>query len=263
VVCERLEHFAHKGLGLCDDLEDAHCALGYKYLLFDANWVAVEQQATRAIEINPSYPFGYYLRSQRASVHGQHDFAIAQLRRALELDPLSSIAKTTVAVTCYFAGRLDEARRELEECIDMYPHLAIAHTSLAWVHEAMGDMEEALRYGCSGVQLDPQNPVSRATHARILAVAGHSAEAREALRELLEEATVPAPSYWIAQVHLALEDVSAAMTCLENAFQEKSSWRISAAVDPKLQDLEESPQFRGLLAQVGLADVRPALRGCG
>lgn len=263
VVCERLEHFAHKGLGLCDDLEDAHCALGYKYLLFDANWVAVEQHATRAIEINPSYPFGYYLRSQQASVHGQHDFAIAQLRRALELDPLSSIAKTTVSVTCYFAGRLDEARYELEECIDMYPHLAIADTSLAWVYEAMGDMGEALRCSRAGVQLDPQNPVSRATRARALALTGHFAEAREALRELLEETAIPAPSYWIAQVHLALGDVSAAMTCLENAFREKSSWRISAAVDPKLRDLAENPQFRGLLAQVGLAEVWPALRGLG
>jgi hypothetical protein len=33
---------------------------------------------------------------------------------------------------------------------------------------------------------------------------------------------------------------------------------LSGRVDPKLQDLLENPQFRGLLAEVGLADVRPA-----
>ena len=54
-------------------------------------WAEAEKELKRAIEINPKYATAYHWYSIILNDLGRHDEAITMIRRAQELDPLSSV----------------------------------------------------------------------------------------------------------------------------------------------------------------------------
>src|SRR5260221_6949667 len=85
--------------------------------------------------------------------------------------------------------------------------------------------------------------------ASILAVAGHKAEARQAL----DEATEAAPhlsAYQQATFHVALGRSARALDLLERAGEERDPWLVWLKVDPMLEPLRAHPRMRRLLARV-------------
>jgi Tfp pilus assembly protein PilF len=97
---------AEKALELDDTLAEAYAALAYSKMLYSYDWGGAEQAFTRALALTPNSAkvqsnYGYYLRGM-----GRWEEAIAALRRALELDPLSLLSSQRLgcaflnAITC-------------------------------------------------------------------------------------------------------------------------------------------------------------------
>jgi hypothetical protein len=97
-----------------------------------------------------------------------------------------------------------------------------------------------------------------------LAMLGHAngtAGKRDDAKKILEKLTERSkhqyvPSYWIAMIHVGLGDQEEALTWLERAFQERSSWLVWARVEPRFDFLHSDPRFEGLLGRMRLTQKK-------
>ena len=78
-----------QALELDETLAEAHAANAYIRAYYEWDWRAAEQEFRRAIELRPNYADAYFSYSRFLASRRRLDEAIAQLRRAVELDPLS------------------------------------------------------------------------------------------------------------------------------------------------------------------------------
>src|SRR5437667_2817290 len=82
---------ATKSLALDDSLAEAHASLGEIMAYYDWDFSGAEREFRRAIDLNPNYATAHQWLAEEISVLRGHEEALAEIRRALELDPLSLI----------------------------------------------------------------------------------------------------------------------------------------------------------------------------
>jgi Flp pilus assembly protein TadD len=114
---------------------------------------------------------------------GRAEEAIAEYRRALELDPRHAAAHNNLGVRLSAAGRRAEAAREFEAAIAADPGLASAHANLGGELAARGEAAAALASFARAVELDPLEASHRFNLGTALAAAGRSDEAQLQLEE--------------------------------------------------------------------------------
>jgi hypothetical protein len=84
--------------------------------------------------------------------------------------------------------------------------------------------------------------------------AGHYAEARAVLAELLETSKRRTVTpYGIALIYGALGDADQAFAWLERTCEERSWWVMWLNMDPRLSELRADPRFQAVVRYVGLA----------
>ncbi|HET8669124.1 MAG TPA: tetratricopeptide repeat protein, partial [Candidatus Saccharimonadales bacterium] len=80
-----------KGLEIDERLVEAHVSLaGIKYWM-EWDWQGSENECIRAIELNPNHAGAHFRYAHVLSSVGRHPEAIAEARRALEIDPVSPL----------------------------------------------------------------------------------------------------------------------------------------------------------------------------
>jgi Flp pilus assembly protein TadD len=108
-------------------------------------------QARKTLALDPDFPLAHANLAVAELGKGNHEAAIAELRKAVELSQGDAGYKAVLAHACARAGRTDEARRLLAE---ITTHAATEGASgsqlllvdIAGVHAGLGAKEEALRW---------------------------------------------------------------------------------------------------------------------
>jgi Tfp pilus assembly protein PilF len=80
---------ALKALEIDDALAEPHVSLAHVKYYYDRDWVGAEREYKRAIELNPNYPTAHQWYAVYLMSAGRFDEALAETRRAQELEPLS------------------------------------------------------------------------------------------------------------------------------------------------------------------------------
>src|SRR5581483_6397645 len=88
-VMPRAEASARRAIALDEELPFGHFALGYVLLVYDHDWAGAEREGKRAVALNPSDAEAHWLVSDYLAAVGRVDEAVAEMKRARELDPLS------------------------------------------------------------------------------------------------------------------------------------------------------------------------------
>src|SRR6185295_9948397 len=96
------------------------------------------------IELNPNQATAHHWYAMYLSAIGKHDEALAQIRKAKELDPVSLIINTNEGWILYCARDYERAIAQLRTTIEMDPNCANAHYKLALVYETQGRYNEAV-----------------------------------------------------------------------------------------------------------------------
>ncbi|PYX10960.1 MAG: hypothetical protein DMG88_00575, partial [Acidobacteria bacterium] len=136
---------ARKALELDGSLAEAHTSLGQVLLFYDLDFQAAANEFQRAIALNPNYATAHHWYGNGPpTVVGDFDTAIAELKRAQQLDPLSLIINADLGVTFFLARRYEEAITQLRKTIEMEPHFYYAHWNLGQALELKGQLREAL-----------------------------------------------------------------------------------------------------------------------
>jgi len=136
---------ALKALQIDPKLAEAHNALGKILNFDDLDLAAAESEFQRAIDLQPNNATAHqwYGNGPLDSL-GRFDEAVAETKRAVELDPLSPIINTDRAYPLYYAHRYDEAMAQAKKTIELDPGFFYSRQILGMVLQAKGDLPGAI-----------------------------------------------------------------------------------------------------------------------
>jgi serine/threonine protein kinase/Tfp pilus assembly protein PilF len=243
---------AEKAITIDNSLAEAHTSLAAVHE-YEWNWAEAEKQYRLAIEMNPNYATAHHWYGVYLSSMGRFDEGLPELKKALELDPLSLIINTGLGRMYCGARKYDEAIDQLKTTLEIEPNFAEAHFQLALAYEGKGKYEKAANSFQKAVELF-EDPTMRGWIARERALNGKKDEARKLLEELktLSKQQYVSP-YMIAIGYVALGDKEQAFQWLEKVYQDKSYYVVWLKVDPIWDSLRMDARFQDILRRVGLS----------
>jgi len=250
----RAKAAAQKGIEIDETSEEAHASLGGILMWYDWDWAASGRELARVIQLNPNYAMGRHWRADLFSIQGRHDEAIAESRKAQELDPLSLIINGWLGRRYYFARQYDEAAKECRKTLELDPNFVPGHWLLGSVLLAQGKQAEARAEFEAAVRMAGDNPRYLAYLANARARSGDAAGARAILGKLdaLEKGGRYVSPLDRALVHAGLGETESALNGIEKSFDDRPSLMPYLGIDPVWDGLRGNARFQAVLQRLGL-----------
>jgi TolB-like protein/Flp pilus assembly protein TadD len=250
-VFPRAKAAARKALALDETLPEAHFALASALAAYDWDWAGAEREYQRGLELNPSSAYGHSAYGWFLSWMGRHDEALAQVRRAQDLNPANPLEIQRTAAVLYVGRRYDDAVAEARRAIEIDSTLLFGYDRLGRAYAEKGMYPEATAAAERAAAVSGHAPNFQAALARMYALSGRKDEARRILEELrtLEQRRYVAPCF-IAQVYAALGEKEDALRWLEKAYRVRDGDLVLLGVWPAWDPLRGDPRFRDLLRRM-------------
>src|SRR6266481_1360212 len=242
---------ALKALQLDDKLAEAHNALAMVLFLYlDIAGSIPEFQ--RAIALNPNYATAHHWYGfNPLSTLGRFDEAIAESKRAVELDPLSPVINSDLGSNLMVARRYDEAIAQLRKTLEIDPTFSLAHGALGEALQFKGDLPGAIAEYTKAQELGA-DPRIRVLMAAAKAQSGDRDAAVRMLAEL-EEASRnrEIPGAQRAVLYTSLGNRTEAIRCLEQSVADHDTQDVAwIKVYPTWDPLRGDPRFEALVQKV-------------
>ena len=248
--CGRAKIAARKSLEI-EETAEARASLGWATLHYDWDFSATEREFQQAIKEDPGYATGHQWYGHCLGCMGQFEEAFAELKLAIQLEPLSLIISTSYAGISWLGRRWDQAIEQTQKTLDLDPNFAAGRWALARSYDAKG--MSAFAVGCSqeAVELSRGNLLFIADLAHAYASAGKKQDAMTVLAQLQKIAEHRyVDACLIAHIYVALGEKERAFQYLERAFQERSAWMAYLAMDPWSDPLRSDPRFEDLMRRM-------------
>jgi len=242
---------ALKALQLDEKLAEAHTALA-DVLFDDLDIASSLSEFQRAIALNPNYATAHqWYGCDPLRAVGRFDEAIAEGKRAVELDPLSPIINSDLGRTFTIARRYDEGIAQLRKTLEIDPTLWVAHYNLGETFQLKNDLATAITEYTKAQQLS-DDLRARVPLAAAKAQSGDKDAAKQMLAELEELAQHGnVHAYWRTILYLSLGNRDEAIRWLEQGVADHEGLDIAwIKVDPLLDPLRGDPRFEALVQKV-------------
>jgi TolB-like protein/DNA-binding winged helix-turn-helix (wHTH) protein/Flp pilus assembly protein TadD len=242
---------AMKAIELDSSLGEAHNSLAFCLDGFDWDLKGGEREFLRALELNPGYATAHHWYAWHLSLMGRYPEAIAEMKKAQNLDPLSLIIQADLAELLVIAHEYDESIQQSQKAIEMDPNFAMAHNQLGQGYLEKHMNEPAVAQLRAAVQLSADSPTCVANLARAYAASGNKSEATDLLGELKKRSNANySHGSEIATVYAALGDKDQAMIWLPKAYEER--FNPGVLLRPGFDPLRTDPRFQDIVRRVGL-----------
>ncbi len=252
----KAEEAARKALELDENLAEAHAALGQAYIAFaPSNFPAGDRELRHAIELSPNLAVAHYNMGLSFIRQGRLDEASAELLKARELDPLSSVIARAVAIPPYFKRDYARAFELLRQANELGPPLSATWEIGLYIrngslNEAFAELEKA-----KGTRKNDTLVIYSAGMA--YAASGKQAEARESIKEL--EAIAGAnlsTAHWIAKIYATLNDKEMALSWLERGLA-TGALGVFYKDEPVWDPIRGDPRFEELVGKLVVPETAP------
>src|SRR5271156_4330849 len=241
---------AIKALELGSSLGEAHNSLAFCLDGFDWDFDAAGKEFQRAIELNPGYATAHQWYAWHLSLLGRYDEAIAEMRKAKSLDPLSLIINADLAELLVIAHFYDESIIQSRKTIEMDPNFALAHNQLAQAYLQKHMNGEAIAELQKAVELSAGTPTFIANLARAYAASGRTSDAVKLLSELKSHSNGGySDAAEVSMVYAALGDKDQAMRWLEIGYEQR--FNPGVLQRPGFDPLRSDPRFQDLVRRIG------------
>jgi DNA-binding winged helix-turn-helix (wHTH) protein/Flp pilus assembly protein TadD len=238
-------------LRIGDALPEAWISLAGIKELFDRDWSGAESECLRTLQRNPSYAGGRQAYATLLAVTERLDEALGEIRRALELDPLSVVIGMQMAWILYLARDFQGAIEQSWKALIVEPKFAAAQHTLGLAYEQTGMMDEAITEFQNARSCSGQNPAAIGALGHAYALAGKPREARRTLEHLdqISQRRYVSP-YWKCIVCVGIGAHDLALQSLNECWKQHDIWLILLRADPRLDPIRDNAQFHRLLKHI-------------
>jgi TolB-like protein len=251
--CAKAKAAALRSLEL-EETAEARASLGWAVMHYDWDLSAAEREFQLAIEENPLYATAHQWYGHCLGCMGRFEEGFAELRRAIQLEPLSLIISTSYAGLSWLGRQWDQAIEQTKKTLDLDPSFVAGRWALARPYDAKGMPELAIAYALEAIN------VSHSTQLFFIADLGHayaSAGKKEEAMDVLRQLKKIGDHHYvdpclIAQIEAALGENERALNSLESALQKRSAWVPYLPMDPWFDSLRSDSRFENLLQRAGL-----------
>jgi tetratricopeptide (TPR) repeat protein len=206
--------------------------------------------------LNPKFPEIHHLYSFYLLAVGRFDDAIAESKRALELDPLSLNYSRFLGICFYYARRHDEAVGQFNQALELEPNNASVHECLGEVFAQKKMFDEAVTEWQRAMTLSADDELAVILR-RTYAEAGFTAAVHAVARKRVERMSAKAEggafvlAIGFARTYIMLDDKERAFRWLEKACEERNVFPLLMNSDPFYDPLRSDPRFAELMRKVG------------
>jgi protein O-mannosyl-transferase len=140
----------------------------------------------KALEINPNYVETHNNIGILLAQSGRTDEAIAHYRKALEINPNYVETHNNIGILLAQSGRTDEAITHYRKALEINPNYAEAHFNLGNLLANSGRTDEAITHFLKALDINPNLAKIHNNLGNLLANSGHTNEAIAHYRKALE-----------------------------------------------------------------------------
>jgi tetratricopeptide (TPR) repeat protein len=135
---------AERAIQLDPSLPESYVYMADAMLTVDYDWKGAQAEIQKALDLNANDPMAHEWNGIFLAIQKQSDLSVQEMRRAVELDPLNADRKIFLAQSLEYAGHLAEAEEQLKAALQLDPGSALAHTSLAHLYTDTGRQADAI-----------------------------------------------------------------------------------------------------------------------
>jgi TolB-like protein/DNA-binding winged helix-turn-helix (wHTH) protein len=237
---------ALKAIELDPTLASAYCQLADLDFTAEWNWPKAEQEYLQAIRLDPNDAENHSSYAIFLVAMGKPDQAIAELKKAQELDPVSELTNMLSTYVLYFAHHYDQAVDQGKKTLELYPNSRATDYWMGHIYEQQQMPAEAFAYYLKSNNAPP---------AEVAAL--HAAFEKNGLRgfwlrQLKVSENKPDWPCWKAIFYGHTGDRERAMQMLEQSFDHHCDGLQFLKTNPVFDPLQADPRYRELISKLKL-----------
>lgn len=259
-IMPKAKEAAEKALQLDDTVAEAHGALGWVKWIYDWDWPGAEKEFQRAIQLNPGHSISHGMYGNFLDSMGRFGEASREFQIARELDPVALILISNTAEHFRWMHQYDRAIAENRRALDMDPGFADAHENLSYAYSNKGMYEESVKEMVQLAISDGQDDLAE-TMRLAYARGGYKRALKSRLEFFQDRRKAGAHvNYWDqALTHVQLGSNDLGLQALEKAYHEREDLT-DLRLNPSWDSIRSDPRFQDLLRRVGFAaDNQPGI----
>ncbi|MBT4680343.1 MAG: hypothetical protein HOB69_10875, partial [Flavobacterium sp.] len=238
---------ARQAIRLQPTLTEAHVQIGE--IQHRPFWAFEEAAASysAALELNGGSASAHSAYSRFLSKAGEHAIAASEARIALDLDPRSTSAATSLIIRLIRNRELSRARQVLDEFSSRYPE----DVNIPWLETNWHIRNESYSDALQWIALEELDYLRLSLSAIILHYLERTGQAERALDELIET-DADGAAFQIAEVYAHWQQFDESFEWLNRAFSEGDPGLAELYSSVNLESLYPDPRFPDLANRIGL-----------
>ncbi len=216
------------------------------------DWPGGISALRRTTELNPSFAMAHYHLAWFLALQGQMKEAIAEHIKAREDDPLNPLHTAWLGELYRWNGQPELAMAEARKALELNAKFPPAHFVMSLTHAGQGRWDEAVR---AMGQVADGNPNWRWALGALQARTGRTVEARRMLAELNGQATTSWTALWRGCLYAALGEKDSAFKWLSyEPHHAWTPWLFSTEWRIFIEPLYSDPRFREMQRKMGVPE---------
>jgi tetratricopeptide (TPR) repeat protein len=239
-----------KAISIDPDLSETQTALCDTRFSFEYDATGAEAACRRAVALDPNSSVAHLMYSRLLTSRSRFDEAFTEINTALDLDPASFNIQRHYANVLYHSRRYPEAEEQYKRVINLNPQNDGPYERLIRVLDAQGKQTEAFDYLIRLSEVHKETPEAIERLKAAYAKSGWRGALTERIRTA--EAESNPDHYNLAGWYAALGNKDKAFENIEKAYQERHPLMMIFSVDLHYFDsLHDDPRYVDLVRRLG------------
>jgi adenylate cyclase len=248
----KAEAAADKALSLQPELAEALAAKGWVLAMFHYNLADGLAKLEMAVRVNPSYSTGHMYLGLLLAQQRRSDDAIANLKKALELEPTSPLISFNLEWAYFIAKRFDDTISQAKHTLTLDPNYWDSHQQMGLALFYKGDRVQGLRELELAARKQPDS-VNVTNYALALSMVGKKAEAASQLARFLKDNGAKyVCAYEVASSYEAMGNRAQALSWMKKGYGQRCDCLVWGGIEPWLEQLRKDNEFKAILAEAGI-----------
>jgi DNA-binding winged helix-turn-helix (wHTH) protein len=244
---------ASRAIELDPKLAEAHLVLAAVRAIFDHDLAAAIREFDAALELNPGDSITLRWRARVRSAQGSHDAAVADVRQAVDADPLSVPARRDLLEILFIARRYNNVAEEAARLFALAPSAADVHLGMVWVHCVQNQPRQAFDAFIAGLQSlgvaaaqieQARGEFAREGMPRVLHLWASLLENEASIGQKTQND--------LLVLYSLLAETDRSFRLIDASIERGNPFLLSLAESPVFDNLRADPRYEGCITRLGL-----------